>query len=63
MAYADYDDEEGNKLSIPLVIGLLLFPVIFAFITLLPSYNKQTRIFAFSWLAFWIAANLVLTQL
>jgi len=48
---------DPRNVSVPLMIGIVLAPYIFAWFLLRQGYSKKSRVISFSWLAFLIVIN------
>ncbi len=44
------EEKQPRRLGLPLGIGVILLPIVFAWFTLRRSYSSGTRIAAFVWL-------------
>ncbi len=45
------EDQQPRRLGIPLGVGIILLPVVFAWFTLRRGYSSSTRVAAFVWLS------------
>ena len=52
-------EEQPRRLGIPLGVGIILLPIIFAWFTLRRGYSSSTRVAAFVWLSVNLAVAVV----